>query len=277
MRIYISADMEGTAGVATWTQCDPNNASEYPIYRRFMTQEVRAAVEAARLCGATSFLVNDSHSSMRNLLWDELPPDIRMIAGSRKPYSMAQGADAKFDAAFFTGYHAPIGAQNGVLAHTYAPNSIYNVFVNGIHCSEATLNAGILGYYGTPVVLITGDRATIEHATQQMPWITGVIVKESFGHYAVETTSPAAAQSAIAAGAREALQQLAHAKPFVFDSPAMLEIETTGSEHADYMEMIPGFERTGGRRVRFTHSDYRIIFKAFVTAFRLGYVADEKV
>ena len=162
MRIYISADMEGTAGVVSWAQVDPSNAHEYPVYRRYMTREVAAAIEGARVSGGREFLVNDSHWDMRNLLWDELPEDVRMISGARKPLSMAQGAEQRFDAAFFTGYHAKIGEANAVLSHTYSDATLYDVRVNGTPCTEALLNAALLGLYGTPVVLVTGDRTTIE-------------------------------------------------------------------------------------------------------------------
>jgi hypothetical protein len=37
--------------------------------------------------------------------------------------------------------------------------------------------------------------------------------------------------------------------------------------------MIPGFERTGGRSVRFVHADFPTIFKAFVATWRLGVLA----
>lgn len=276
MKLYISCDMEGTAGVATWTQCDPKNTTEYPIYRRLMGQEVRAAIDAARAAGAREVLINDSHSSMRNLDWEDLPDDVRMIAGNRKPFSMAQGIDETFGAAFFTGYHAPIGAADGALDHTYSPGSLYNVFINGVACSEATINAALIGHFGVPVVLITGDRTTIEHAKSQMPWITGVVVKESYGHYCVNSISPGAARASIGAGAREALANVASAKPFVFEPPITLEIDTVGTEHADFMEMIPGFQRTGGRRVRFVHDDYPTLFKAYICAYRLGYLASEQ-
>ena len=48
MNLYISCDMEGTAGVCTWLQVDPSNTTEYPIYRRQMSREVRAAIDGAR-------------------------------------------------------------------------------------------------------------------------------------------------------------------------------------------------------------------------------------
>ncbi|MBC5822447.1 MAG: M55 family metallopeptidase [Candidatus Eremiobacteraeota bacterium] len=30
MKLYVSADMEGTAAVASWTQVEPKTATEYP-------------------------------------------------------------------------------------------------------------------------------------------------------------------------------------------------------------------------------------------------------
>jgi len=274
LKLYISCDMEGTAAVCSWQQCDPGNLTEYPYYRRLMSQEVRAAIDGAREAGVTDVLINDSHSSMRNILWEELPADVRMISGNRKPYSMTQGLGENVRAAFFTGYHAPSGAADGALEHTYTPGTLYNVRINGITCSEATLNAGLAGSYGVPVVLITGDRTTVDHAKSQLPWITGVVVKDSIGKFVVDSLSPAEAQKAIRAGAREAIERLSAAQPFVFEAPVTMEIDFVLSEQADFVELIPGFERMNGRTVRFVHDDYRTVFRSFIAAFRLGAAAN---
>ncbi len=169
MNLYISCDMEGTAGVCSWKQCDPSDTHEYPIFRRYMTREVRAAIEGAREAGARRVLVNDSHWAMRNLLFDELPDDdeLRVISGAPKPWSMAAGIDSGVDAAFFTGYHAKAG-DAATLAHTYS-EAIYSVSVNGTLCSEALLNAALAGSFGVPVVLITGDRTIVEETTKALP------------------------------------------------------------------------------------------------------------
>ncbi len=274
MRVYVSADMEGTAGVCSWAQVDPSNTHEYPVYRRYMTREVAAAIEGARVAGGTEFLVNDSHWDMRNLLWDELPGDVRMISGARKPLSMAQGAQERFDAAFFTGYHAMIGQGNAVLSHTYSDATLYDVRINGTPCTEALLNAAILGLYDTPVVLVTGDRTTIETVRASLPWITGVVVKEPIGYYSANSLTPGAACSAIRDGARDALASLPHAKPFTFEPPIELVIETVKAEQADFMELLPRVERIGGRAVRFCDDDYLTVFRAFLAAMRIGGAAN---
>jgi len=271
MRLYISCDMEGVAGVTSWEQVDARKPHhEYTIYRRYYTQEVRAAIDGARDAGANDILVNDAHGPMRNLLFDELPDDIRVIFGNRKPYSMVQDIEASFNGAFFVGYHGAIGDANAVLCHTYTPSVIYDAYLNGVRCSEATLNAGLLGYYGVPLLLVTGDRTTVEGTRRQMPWVRGAIIKESIGNFAADTISPIAAQRLIRDTARDAIANASTAKPLVFAPPISLDIQLYKTEQADIVEMIPGFTRTGTRSVRFIHDDFRTVFKAFVATFRLA-------
>lgn len=275
MKLYVSADMEGTAGVCSWKQCDPSDAHEYPVYRRLMTQEVRAAIDGAREGGVGSILVNDSHWDMRNLLFDELPGDdeLRVISGTRKPLSMGQGLDASFDAAFFTGYHAGAG-EAATLSHTFSPETIYRVSINGTPCSEALLYAAFAGSFGVPVVLVTGDDTTVRETLAALPWATGVAVKTAIGYTAVDSLTPQAAQAQIRAAAREAIGRIPRAKPFSFEAPYELTIEAVNVENADYMELLPEFERTGGRSVRFVSNDYRTALKAFIVATRIGGAAN---
>ncbi len=270
MRLYVSCDMEGTAGVCYWRQCDPENRDEYPMYRRYMTQEVCAAIDGAREGGATEFLVNDSHWSMRNLLWDELPADVRVVAGAPKPHSMAEGLNAGADAVFLTGYHAKSGARDGVLAHTFSDETVYRVTINGTECSEAILVGALAGAHDIPVLLVTGDSTIVAETLRAFPWATGVVVKESIGYYAVNTLAPQAAQAAIRKGAREAMARVGAARPFTFQSPVEMRLETTGVQHADFIELMPGFERLDGRTVRFSAGDYPTVYRAYVAAVRLA-------
>ncbi len=266
--------MEGTAAVTSWTQVDPTNMTEYPYYRHLMSLEVRAAIDGAREAGVKGVLVNDSHSRMRNVLWNELPDDVRMIYGNRKPFSMNEGIDDGFACAFFTGYHAGVGERDGVLAHTYTPDTVYNVRVNGIACSEAIMNAGILGLYGVPVALISGDRTTVEGARARLPWVEGVVTKDAIGYFAANSLSPKEAQRALRAGAKRAIERLGEMKPFRFEPPIALEVDFVRVENADFAELIPGVERLGGRTVRYVHDDYAVVFKTFVALFRLGAAAN---
>ncbi len=273
MRLYISCDMEGTAGICSWMQCDPSNRSEYPVYRRYMMREVRAAIDGARTAGVSEIVINDSHWDMRNILWDELPEDVRVISGSRKPLSMTQGLESSYAGAFFTGYHARIGEENGVLAHTYTGDSVYNVRMNGTACSEALLNAAIAGQHGIPVLLVSGDDVLCEHVKEYMPWARTVEVKRGVGHYATDSLTPQAAQELLRDAAAQAVRDAAKARLFTFDSPVTMDLEFTRVEQADFVELMPRFIRTGGRSVQFVHEDYPTVFRAFVAAYRLASAA----
>ncbi len=273
MNVYISADMEGTAGVCAWDQCDPSNAHEYPVFRRYMSREVRAAIEGAREGGARQILVNDSHWSMHNLLLEELPDDddLRVISGAPKPWSMAQGLDAGAHGVFFTGYHAKAG-DLGTLSHTFS-EAIYAVTINGTACSEALLNAALAGSYGVPVVLVTGDRTIVDECARTMPWIVGVAVKDAIGYSAVDSMTPKEACQAIRAGARDAVAGIERARPFTFDPPFRMTIETASVEQAAFIELMPGFDRTGGRAVAFEAAEYPALYQAFIAATRIAAAA----
>lgn len=271
MKLYVSSDMEGVAGVCSWEQVDARTPhAEYAAFRRFYTQEVAAAIDGARAAGANDVLINDSHGPMRNLLFEELPDDVRVIFGNRKPFSMVQEADASFGGAFFVGYHGAIGEANAVLCHTYTPSVIYEARINGMICSEATLNAALLGHFGVPVLLVTGDRATVEGVQRQMPWVRGAIVKESIGGVACDSLMPAAAREVIREAARDAIARAGEAKPFVVEPPIVLDVQLAKAEQADLVEMIPTCVRTGPRSIRFTAADMPAAFKAFVATFRMG-------
>jgi D-amino peptidase len=271
MRLYISADMEGIAGVCAWQQVDARTPHpEYEIYRRYYTDEVKSAIEGARAGGAGDVLVNDSHGPMRNFVLESLPDDVRLVVGSRKPFSMVQEADGSFDGAFFIGYHGAAGDADAVLCHTYTPSVVYDVHVNGTRCSEATLNAALLGYHGVPLLLVTGDRTTVTSLREQMPWVRGVIVKDAIGNFAANSMVPAAACRAIRRDAEAAVRDAAAAQPFRFAPPITLEVRVVTAAQAHLIATIPGVQRTGSRNVRFTHDDYAVVFKAFVASWRLG-------
>ncbi|MEZ0334219.1 MAG: M55 family metallopeptidase, partial [Gemmatimonadales bacterium] len=82
MRVYISVDMEGVAGVVHENQTDPidpRHAQDYNRFRRLMTAEANAAIEGAVAAGAGTVLVNDSHWLMRNLLAEDLHPAAELL------------------------------------------------------------------------------------------------------------------------------------------------------------------------------------------------------
>src|SRR6266540_379604 len=73
MRVWISADMEGVAGIARDEQTDPSSPL-HPAGRHLLTQEVNAAIEGALDAGVQEVVVSDGHWSFTNVLPEELHP-----------------------------------------------------------------------------------------------------------------------------------------------------------------------------------------------------------
>jgi len=82
--------------------------------------------------------------------------------------------------------------------------------------------------------------------------------------------TPESARRAIHEGAREAIAAASTAQLYRFEAPVALDVQLVTAAQAHLAAMIPGFERTGSRSVRFTHDDFPVIFKAFVATWRLG-------
>src|SRR5579863_10213142 len=130
MKVYISTDFEGVAGIVDWDQIMVGS-HDYALGRRLLLGELNAAIDGAQVGGATSFVVNDSHSSMRNLEPDLVHGQATLLTGKHKPLYMMEGLDGSFDAIIFLGYHGSIGASQSVLSHTYNPRAIWEVRING--------------------------------------------------------------------------------------------------------------------------------------------------
>src|SRR5262245_6646387 len=67
VRILVSADMEGATGVTWPADVEPGNP-QWQRLRALLTGDVNAAVAGLCAGGADEVLVNDAHSTMRNLL-----------------------------------------------------------------------------------------------------------------------------------------------------------------------------------------------------------------
>jgi D-amino peptidase len=265
MKIYISADMEGVAGITSEAQTNPVGQPEYPYSCKLMTGEVNAACEGAIAAGATDIVVNDSHWNMRNIIHEELPPSVRLIRGSLKPMSMNEGIDPSFAGALYVGYHAPAGTRNAILDHTYTDETLYEVRINGERCSEARINAAVAGAFAVPVIFISGDQSACADAMQFMPWAVAVEVKQAIGRYAAASLSPNEARSRIRAGVETALRQYRArgAKPYSFTPPITLELDFVSTAKTDAAALLPGVERAAGRTVRYVHADFLTVFRAF--------------
>ena len=276
MRIYLSVDMEGVAGIAHPHQVTfgPGvDRVDYDRSRALMAAEANAAIEAAFEAGAEDIVVNDSHWQMRNLRAEELAAGARLIMGD-KPLSMTQGVggpdDGTYDGAAFIGYHAGAGSERGVIGHTYSSATVLELRVNGLPHNEAGINAIRLGHHGVPVILVAGDDALAAEVESLLPWAERVIVKRALGYSAADSLSPAAAQDAIGAGMARAMGRLGEMELYRPDVPLRGEVDFRLPVMADYAAVIPGTTRVGARTVGFEADDGDAFYRLFLALTRLA-------
>ncbi len=267
LKVYISADMEGVAGVVGGDQLGPEGF-EYSQFRKFMTAEVNAAIEAARDVGATEIVVSDSHGNGLNLLLDALPQDIELVRSWPRPLGMMEGIDDSFGAAIFIGYHASAGNTGGIAAHTMSGADFSSVKINGIEMTEGGMNALIAGHFGVPVVMISGDDAAVREVSDMLGPIEGAVVKWHISHASGRTLMPEAAQALIKEKAQAGLRRRLELKPFRIEGPLILDLIYKNDDAAEIIAYLPNVELIDNHTVRFVGS---IIELSMFIEMALGY------
>ena len=252
LKVYISADLEGIAGVSTRMQTSPSGR-EYEKFRRLMTLEVNAAVEGAFSAGATEVLVSDSHGNAENIDVELLDPRARLTRGWPRPLGMVHGVDETFHAVVFVGYHAREGDGPGVLAHTFTGG--LDMDLNGEVASEATLSAAVAGHFGVPVVFLSGDQVIGADIRRQIGPIETVAVKEAIGYHAATMLHPEEARRRITAGVDKGIRRRSELAPFVMDGAVTMTIRWEDPVMAEIVALMRGAERLDGRTTAFVGRD----------------------
>jgi D-amino peptidase len=278
MRIYISVDMEGIAGVSHPGPTGRGDAG-YPAAVDLMVGETNAAIEGAVSAGAAQILVNDSHGGLYNLRPADVHPAARLLQG-QKAWSMVAGAaprDAQpaFDVALFVGYHARAGHPTGTIAHTYSGRPV-ETRLNGRPTGEYGLNALVLGAWGIPVGLVAGDDALADEVGEWLPWAERVVVKDGHGSNAAASLHPSAARDLIRAASATAIERAraGRLEPLVLDPPVVVEVDYRRGIEADYAAIVPGAERVADRTVRFASDDPVAAWRGFLAGVRLAGTVD---
>lgn len=254
LKIYISVDMEGVAGVVTADQLVPGGF-EYERFRHFMTNETLAAVQAAKGSGAAEIVVSDSHGNGENLLIDEFPKDVRIVRSWPRHGSMMAGLDSTFDAAFFIGYHASTTNMRGVRAHTFSSAHLTRVSLNGNAVTEGEFNAAYAGALGVPVIFASGDDAALEELKSRLGNIETAETKKNLSFHSAETLTPEASCERIGAGVKAALARLHDFKPYLIKTPVTLEISFKNYMPAQMLSYLRIVQRVDSHTIRFVGKD----------------------
>jgi D-amino peptidase len=258
MKILISADMEGATGV-TWPADVSPGTEQWQRFRVMLTSDVNATVVGLFDAGATAVVINEAHATMRNLLLEKLDRRAVMITGRHKDLGMLEGIQrGDVDGVAFVGYHAGAGAE-GVLAHTFLPNSITGVWINGEPASEGRMNALVCEEYGAPVILVTGDDRTCADAAGYAPQAQTAAVKECLTRYSALCPPPEVTAASIRQAAAKAMTLAGRSPTASGEHPTPgavyhVEVEVDAAQLAQAAAIIPVVRRTGDRTVSYDSS-----------------------
>ena len=254
LKVFISVDMEGIAGVVTGDQLSPGGF-EYQRFREFMTNEALAAVNAAKQSGATEILVGDSHGNAENLLIEKFPKDVRIIRSWPRRFSMMAGIDETFDAVIFIGYHSSTNNMRGVRAHTFSSARLTRVALNGKDVTEGAWNAAIAGHFGVPVVMVSGDDAAVEEVRSLVGNIEAAEVKKSLSFHSANTLTPEASCELIGQKVKAALARLKDFRPFTVSAPVTLDVSFKHYRVSEVLAYLKTVQRTDAHSIQYIGKD----------------------
>jgi D-amino peptidase len=292
MKVYVSVDMEGIAGVNHPRPTERDDQVGYARAVELMVGETNAAIEGALEAGASDVLVNDSHGGMYNLPAIDLHPAARLLQG-QKPWSMVAGAGpatagvglpagvsafadgSVADVALFIGYHARAGHPRGTIAHTYSYRPTRTLLAGRL-TGEYGINAAVLGQWGVPVGLVAGDDALADEIAEWLPWAERVVVKQGTGWASAASLHPERARALIREAAVRAVRRAAagELQPLAVEPPVVIEADYGRAIEADYAAMVPGVERVGDRGIRVEAPDAVTAYRAFLAGLRLSSLVD---
>lgn len=134
LKIYISTDIEGLAGIVDFSQEDEDREIFRDLYNQQIEWVLQGIQQSNRNDEVTDILIADSHAKGLNLDYNRLSDcdeRVSLISGwPREDYMMSK-LDSTFDQVFFVGYHSGIGKEHGNMDHGYSARSAYKIWING--------------------------------------------------------------------------------------------------------------------------------------------------
>ncbi len=254
IKILISVDMEGLAGVVTEQQLGPAGF-EYNRFREFMTNEALAAIEGARQSGATEIVVVDAHGNGQNLLIEKLPNDVKLIRSWPRKNHMVSGIDESFDGVMLIGCRSSTTNMEGVRAHTFSSAKLTNVSINEKPVSEGIWAAMVTGHYNVPVILISGDNIATKETKDFVGDMETAVVKEAYGFHSAKSLTPAAACQVIKEASAKAVKRIKDFKPYKVTTPVTLDVSFKNYRPVELLSYLSIVKRTNSHTIRFIGDD----------------------
>jgi D-amino peptidase len=162
-----------------------------------------------------------------------------------------------FSAVAFVGQHARANTPGGVMAHSYSSLGIQNLIMNGKPVGEIETRTALAGWFNTPVIFLSGDKAAGEQLHAIDPAAETAVVKEGIDNYACISLSAEAARRLVRERAAAAMAKLDKIQPYQVKGPVTIEIEyTSRNALTPDAALKAGAEIIDARTIRFHGKDF---------------------
>jgi len=248
--IFIITDAEGVAGICRQDQAEPKD----PELRALLTGEINAAVEGFLDGGADEVVVWDAHDGSQTLSVQTIHPKAKLMSGSA-PMNMLM--DRGWAGIVFLGQHSMANVKKGIMAHSYSSLGIQNMLMNGKPVGEIETRVALAGWFGVPVILVTGDQTVAQEARAIVPDVEVAVVKEGLARYACISLSADASRNLIREKARAAMTRIGKIRPYKIEGPVTFTIEhTTRNSLSPDAALRPGVQVVDDRTIRYWGKDF---------------------
>ncbi len=262
LRIHVLCDLEGVSGVVNFdADCAPGQPN-YARSLRLATEELNALIRGLRKGGADEILVLDGHGAGGldiELIREEA--DIYLGRPMRPPFVLDRG----WDAAVLFAHHAMEGTPNSNLRHSWSHRTIEECTLNGQPIGEIGWITYTAGYFGVPVVLVTGGDKACAEAKGYAPWIETAVVKEELDIAVAICKPPPVSQRIIEEAAERAMHRIAEGKPVLPPPPyratrRYVEARMAGA----FCNARPWAQRVDEKTIAVEADDFLELSKAFL-------------
>ena len=232
MKVYVSVDMEGIAGIVLKEQLK-RGEHLYEEARKILTNEVNAVVDALINEGVNEIIVKDAHGEGYNFLAEQLHPGATYCMGALKMDQRFPGLDASFDAAILIGYHAKGSEMNAIRDHTMTSEGWQYLTLNGRQIGEIGLDSLLFGLMDVPVIMVTGDDKTCAEARKELGNVATYETKTAYARHAGLIKPPKKVNSEIKLSIAEAIDNRTKYKPYKIEGPYEIMIRFLTTDQAD--------------------------------------------
>ncbi len=225
-KIYINTDLEGISGVFKFDQTREKDTPLNIQACEYFMGDLAAVINGLHDAGVSEIVVLDGHGTQA-VVPHLMVAGAKYITGKPRPgIGNLTLLDSTFSGVILLGFHSMMGTADGVLNHTQSSKSENRYWYNGVESGEIAQNAGIAGYFGVPVIMVTGDEATCREAKKFLgnSCVT-VAVKRGVAREAALLYPFEETRKVLYEGAKKAVAAISSCKPYIIEAPIKVREE----------------------------------------------------